>query len=127
MDDIIGMIMLGNAMDDVIGLLLWATILGFYLLPTLVAWLHEHHQLYAIAVLNLLLGWTLLGWIGALVLAFTAKEPLPNRKKLAGQKHHRKSTARTQPRHPVAHSDLTRRLAELKPPHWMGGGETSVQ
>ena len=102
-------------MDDLIGLLLWATMLGFYLIPTLVAWSQEHRQLYAIGALNLLFGWTLVGWIGTLVWAFKREQPLPNKKKTHRRKknHHRKSTTRTQPYPPVAHSDLERRLAEL--------------
>ncbi|MBI5014363.1 MAG: superinfection immunity protein [Deltaproteobacteria bacterium] len=40
--------------------------------PAGIAHQRHHHQLGAIAALNLLLGWTVLGWIGALVWAFTA-------------------------------------------------------
>jgi uncharacterized membrane protein len=91
-----------------IGLLLWAMMLGFYLLPMLAAWFQQHDQLYAIAALNLLLGWTLLGWFGALVWALKREEPHPNPKK----KKKKKRTARMQPHHPVRHSNLARRLAE---------------
>lgn len=42
-----------------------------YFLPTVVASLRQHLQTVAIFVLNLLLGWTLLGWVAALVWAFT--------------------------------------------------------
>jgi hypothetical protein len=47
-------------------------ILLLYFIPTIVAAMREHHQRGAIFVLNLLLGWTLLGWVVALVLACTA-------------------------------------------------------
>ena len=40
-----------------------------YLLPTLVAWLRHTSDLGAVAVINLALGWTLLGWIVALAIA----------------------------------------------------------
>jgi len=43
-----------------------------YFLPTLVAGTRRHHQRFAILVLNLFLGWTVLGWIGALVWSATA-------------------------------------------------------
>lgn len=43
-----------------------------YLLPAIIATLRGHHQQNAIGALNLLLGWTLLGWIGALVWSLTA-------------------------------------------------------
>jgi hypothetical protein len=46
--------------------------LVFYFLPWIWAGLRGHHQRSAIAVLNLLLGWTVLGWIIALVWASTA-------------------------------------------------------
>jgi len=43
-----------------------------YMTPTWVAAAREHHQTGAIFVTNLLLGWTLLGWIAALIWASTA-------------------------------------------------------
>ncbi|KXX64208.1 hypothetical protein AY586_14620 [Marichromatium gracile] len=45
--------------------------LAFYFLPGLVAKGRRHSKTEAIFVLNLLLGWTFLGWVGALVWAFT--------------------------------------------------------
>lgn len=42
-----------------------------YFLPVLIADARRHHQRMAIGVLNLFLGWTLLGWIAALVWACT--------------------------------------------------------
>ncbi|NIJ49669.1 superinfection immunity protein [Rhizomicrobium electricum] len=46
-------------------------LLGVYLLPTWIAFGQKHHSRGAILALNLLLGWTLLGWIGALVWSLT--------------------------------------------------------
>ncbi len=43
----------------------------FYLTPSLIAWYRAHHNRAAIIALNLLLGWTVLGWIGALIWALT--------------------------------------------------------
>jgi Superinfection immunity protein len=43
-----------------------------YFLPSIIARQRNHHQLLAIFLLNLLLGWTGLGWIAALVWAATA-------------------------------------------------------
>jgi hypothetical protein len=43
-----------------------------YMFPWLVAAGRAHHNRSAIAVLNLLLGWTVLGWVTALVWACTA-------------------------------------------------------
>jgi hypothetical protein len=43
-----------------------------YCLPGGIAFWRRHPQRWAISVLNVLLGWTGLGWIGALVWAATA-------------------------------------------------------
>lgn len=40
---------------------------GVYFLPAIVAFHRNHHNKVAILVLNLLLGWTFLGWVGALI------------------------------------------------------------
>jgi len=42
-----------------------------YLIPSITAMAREHRNAAAIAALNVLLGWTVLGWIGALVWALT--------------------------------------------------------
>lgn len=54
-------------MDPIVGLLLLAA----YMLPAIVAWNRRHRQEMAISVLNLLAGWTVIGWVGALVWACT--------------------------------------------------------
>jgi hypothetical protein len=51
-----------------------------YFVPTVVASVRGHHNQGAIFALNLLLGWTLLGWVAAFVWACTATE---GRKKVA--------------------------------------------
>lgn len=51
----------------------------FYFIPAIVANNRHHPQVGAITVLNFLLGWTLIGWVGALVWAMTnsdTQEPL---------------------------------------------------
>ncbi len=45
-----------------------------YLLPGEIAFLRGHHNAFAILLLNVLLGWTFVGWAVALVWAFTAVE-----------------------------------------------------
>lgn len=52
-----------------IGLLYLAVIVLFYFLPSFVARAQRHRNSVAIFALNLLLGWTLLGWVAALVWA----------------------------------------------------------
>ncbi|MNP00010.1 hypothetical protein D3C76_917940 [compost metagenome] len=48
---------------------------AFYMLPTIEAWLRKNNNLGAIAAVNFFLGWSLLGWVAALVWAF--KKPSP--------------------------------------------------
>ncbi len=48
-------------------IVLTAVGLFFYFVPTYVAWVRKHHALLSIFVFNLFLGWTFLGWVGALV------------------------------------------------------------
>lgn len=51
---------------------------GLYLLPVLVAWLRRVPDLGSVAVVNVLLGWTLVGWVAALAMALrSAPLPLP--------------------------------------------------
>ena len=46
--------------------------IGGYFLPSILAGARGHHNVLAIFLLNLLLGWTGLGWIAALIWAATA-------------------------------------------------------
>jgi len=63
--------------DSIIG---WAVFL--YMLPTLVALLRRHHNLLAIGFLNLLAGWTLLGWFISFIWALTAvRKPTHSRER----------------------------------------------
>ena len=49
-------------------------VLVVYFLPGIIAAARNHHQSTAIFFLNLLLGWTFLGWVVALVWALTATD-----------------------------------------------------
>ena len=48
--------------------------IGGYFVPTVVAFRRRHPQIMAIVVLNLFLGWTLLGWLGALIWALVVSD-----------------------------------------------------
>jgi len=48
---------------------LTAAVIGLYLLPVLLAWARHVPDLGVIAVINILLGWTLAGWVVALALS----------------------------------------------------------
>lgn len=53
----------------IVGFLALVAILIFYFIPSFTAYRRKHKQKEAISTLNLLLGWTLIGWVGALVWA----------------------------------------------------------
>ncbi|AXF22212.1 hypothetical protein CUJ89_06855 [Burkholderia pyrrocinia] len=53
----------------------WAfavVILALYFIPSLIAFKRRHHNRVAITGLNVLLGWSVLGWIAAFVWSLTA-------------------------------------------------------
>lgn len=47
---------------------------ALYLAPSFIAHKRRHHSMTPIFFTNLLLGWTFVGWAGALVWAFTKVE-----------------------------------------------------
>jgi Superinfection immunity protein len=49
---------------------------ALYLLPTYEAWKNVHPNFTAIALVNIFLGWSLLGWVVAIVWAFKKAEPV---------------------------------------------------
>ena len=57
------------------GLLVVLILLCLYFFPSVIAIVRKHRQAVAISILNLLLGWTCLFWIIALVWAFTNSQP----------------------------------------------------
>jgi hypothetical protein len=50
-----------------------------YFLPTIVALVRSKRDTVSIVLLNVFLGWTLIGWVIALVWAFKVDNPLPAR------------------------------------------------
>ena len=58
--------------DSLISMLLLIGVSLFaYLFPSFLAHTKSHHNTPAIFALNILLGWTLIGWVAALVWALT--------------------------------------------------------
>ena len=53
---------------------------ALYVLPTIVALARNHPNIFAIAILNIFLGWTFVGWVAALVWAVIhlEREPRPD-------------------------------------------------
>jgi len=60
-------------------LLIFLLIVGgiVYFIPWFIAYGSDHRQSVAIFALNLLLGWTLIGWVGALIWALIKPAPPP--------------------------------------------------
>jgi Superinfection immunity protein len=65
-----GMIVVGLIAGEPI--IIIPSIILLYFVPTFVAHRRGHRNAGAIAVLNILLGWTLIGWVVALVWACTS-------------------------------------------------------
>ena len=53
------------------GLDLIACLVAIYFFPSIIAMFRRHHNTLAIFLFNLFLGWSVLGWVGALVWAAT--------------------------------------------------------
>jgi hypothetical protein len=50
-------------------MILWCVLLFFYFLPTLQALSKDHLDIGSIAIVNILFGWTVIGWFVSLVWA----------------------------------------------------------
>jgi hypothetical protein len=59
-------------MNVILVLFLIGLIIGFYFLPTIIASARKHHNRVPILLVNLFAGWTFVGWLIALVWAFTS-------------------------------------------------------
>ena len=56
-------------MEILQGLIWLVALAAFYFIPTLAAGHLKHRQFTGILLLNLLLGWTFIGWVAALIWA----------------------------------------------------------
>lgn len=56
----------------IIALCILAIVGGAYFLPTIIASSRKHHNIGTIAVVNVFLGWTFIGWVVALAMAASA-------------------------------------------------------
>ena len=48
-----------------------------YFIPSMVAYYRDHQSLTGIILLNIFLGWTFLGWVGALIWSVSPKRQAP--------------------------------------------------
>lgn len=52
-------------------------VVALYMLPTMIVAARGHRNTAAIVLLNLLAGWTIIGWVVALVMAVWVERPAP--------------------------------------------------
>jgi hypothetical protein len=64
-------------MNYTVAAILWIIMLLVYFFPTLIAVGREHHNSLAIFAVNLLFGWSVIGWFWAFIWSLTA---IPSRK-----------------------------------------------
>jgi Superinfection immunity protein len=70
--------MIGSLITTVVLGGITVALIGLYLLPVLLAWARHVPDIGSIAVINILLGWTLAGWVVALALALRSSiQPNP--------------------------------------------------
>nr|WP_277988873.1 superinfection immunity protein [Ramlibacter ginsenosidimutans] len=65
-----------NAFGTFVALLIFIDAPALYLLPTYEAWKNKHPNLASIALVNIFLGWSLVGWVVAVVWAYKKPEPV---------------------------------------------------
>lgn len=56
-------------------ILIGAIMIVPYFLPTIIAMMRGHHNKFPIFLVNLFFGWSLLGWVIALIWAFVKPPP----------------------------------------------------
>jgi hypothetical protein len=66
-----------DAASPLLGIILVLVCVGLYFLPAIIASRKRKRNATAIGVLNLLLGWTIAGWIISLIWALTNDPPVP--------------------------------------------------
>jgi len=65
-------VMGGEMLGSTTTILMLMAIVLIYILPTLIAFSREHPRRQDVAVVNILLGWTLIGWIAVFLWASLA-------------------------------------------------------
>ena len=57
------------------GMVMIIVLVMLYLLPTMLAWKRRSRRRWRITAINVLLGWTVIGWIVSMVLTFAYEPP----------------------------------------------------
>ena len=88
-----------------------AIIVAAYLAPSIIAFYRKHRSIGSIIAINILFGWTVIGWIVAFIKALGATKTdvvIVNPSSLAGNSQSASTVA------PVANKTVSERIAELK-------------
>lgn len=61
-------------MEGFLALVMFVVVVGFYVAPAIVAFLTRRQHAAVITLVNLLTGWTIIGWLAALIWACVDRE-----------------------------------------------------
>lgn len=75
------------------GLIVVALVVTFYFIPTVIAWQKDHDSLITIFFVNLLFGWTILGWLAAVIWAAMQSKPVVIYKTASNEKSAERGSA----------------------------------
>lgn len=64
-------------MNTILSFLVLILIIGLYFLPLIIAWQGKAPNVGSVAVVNIFLGWTFIGWIVAMAMAMRDPRPRP--------------------------------------------------
>jgi len=82
-----------------ITIFLLALLTMFYFVPTIIAVIVKHNSLGAVVVLNFFLGWSMVGWVVALVWAIANKKTMAQElTQYEMDRHYRNTKLRTYPK-----------------------------
>jgi len=57
------------------GMVMIVVLVMLYLLPTMLAWKRQSRRRWRVTAINVLLGWTVIGWIVSMVLTYAYEPP----------------------------------------------------
>ena len=64
-------------MNSPVHLFIWLVIIAVYFIPAIIAWSRPAPRRGTVTMVNLFLGWTIVGWIVALAMAMRGPRPVP--------------------------------------------------
>jgi hypothetical protein len=64
-----------SAGAGIVALLFFLGAIAFYFLPWIQAAIRKHHNIGPVVIVNIFLGWTFIGWVIALAMAFSNPSP----------------------------------------------------